>query len=80
MLEEFEKTRIKTGFKEVMNLISENNAERVYVAEDCDESLKDKIIEAAAAAGMSVEGFPTMKELGKACKIDVGASCAAVIR
>lgn len=78
MPECFEKNEIKIGFKEVMHLISENKAGKIFVAEDCEDSFKAKIAE--AAGGVAVETVPTMRELGKMCGIDVGASCAAVIR
>ena len=80
MFNEFEKNKIKTGFKEVMNLISENKAAKVFVAEDCDESFKERLTGAAQKAGVPFEYVPTMRELGKACGIEVGASCAAIIR
>lgn len=79
MFEEFDKTKVKTGFKEVLKLISEKKAVKVYIAEDCDESFKEKALAAAQRAGIPAEYAPSMKELGKACKIDVGASCAALM-
>lgn len=80
MPEVFEKNKIKIGFKEVVNLISENKAGKVFVADDCDDSFREKITKTAALHGIDAEFVPTMKELGKMCGIDVGASCAAVIR
>ena len=80
MFNGFEKNKIKTGFKEVMNLISENKAAKAFIAEDCDEIFKERFTDAAQKAGVSFEYVPTMKELGKACGIEVGASCAAIIR
>lgn len=80
MLEELKKTGLKIGFKEVMSLISENRAEKVFVADDCEDGFKNKITEAARSHGVMTESVSSMKELGKMCGIDVGASCAAVVK
>lgn len=80
MPEEFDKSKIKIGFKEVMSLISENKAAKVFIAEDCEDSFRERVTETAAAHGTECELVSSMKELGSLCGIDVGASCAAVIR
>ena len=80
MINDAEKRNLKAGFKEVMNLISEKRAAKVVLAADCDDKIKTPILEAANAAGITVEYAETMRELGKACGIDVGASCAAMLK
>lgn len=80
MISEAEKANLKIGFKEVINLISENRAVKIIIADDCDDKIKNPVFEAAEAAGLEVEHIETMRALGKICGIDVGASCAAVIK
>lgn len=80
MISELEKKALKTGFKEVMNVLSQNRAARVIIAEDCEDKIKIPVSEAAQKSGISAEYANSMKELGKACGIDVGASCAAVLK
>ena len=78
MFNEAELKNLKTGFKEVMNIVAKNNAQRIVVAEDCEDRMKSQIIQAAEQTGVDVEYAQTMKQLGKLCGIDVGASCAVV--
>ena len=80
MIGEFDRENLKTGFKEVMNVLSENRAAKVFVAEDSEDKIKLPVTEAAKNAGIEVEFAESRKVLGKMCGIDVGASCAAIIK
>lgn len=75
-----EKKGMKTGFKEVMNLLLQNRAVKVIIADDCDEKMKISVSEQAKKSDVEIEYVETMRELGKVCGIDVGASCAAQIK
>lgn len=78
MLSESEKSRLKVGQKEVKKLVANRMAEKVFIASDCDDAISDSIKKGATDAGAQVVTVETMKELGRICGIDVGASCAAV--
>ena len=80
MISEAEKKSLKIGFKEVMNIISENRAVRVIIADDCEDKIKIPVSQAAKAAGLQPELCENMRMLGKMSGIDVGASCAAVVK
>ena len=80
MISEFEKNNLKTGFKEVMNILSENRAVRVIIAEDSEDKIKTPVSSEARKAGIEPEYAESRKALGKMCGIDVGASCAAIIK
>ena len=80
MISELERTKLKIGFKEVLKAVEANRTQKVFVAEDCEDRIKNSLADAANKAGVSVEYAETMRELGKACGIDVGTSCAAVIK
>ena len=56
------------------------HSDAVALMRDCDDKIKTPVLEAANAAGITVEYAETMRELGKACGIDVGASCAAMLK
>ena len=73
------KKNLKIGKKEVLKLLSEGRAKKVYIAGDCEEVFKSAILNAANSAGVTVEYKDTMSALGAMCGIDVGASCAAEI-
>ena len=80
MISELERTKLKIGFKEVLKAIEANHTQKVFVAEDCEDRIKNSLADAAYKAGVLVEYAETMRELGKSCGIDVGTSCAAVLK
>ena len=80
MISEQEKAFLKTGFKEVLKSVEKNLAEKIFIAEDVSSSMKDKLTDSAKASGCSVLYVETMKELGRNCGIDVGASCACILK
>lgn len=80
MISELERTKLKIGFKEVLKAIEANRTQKVFVAEDCEDRIKNSLAEAAKNAGVEVEYAETMRELGKQCGIEVGTSCAAIIK
>lgn len=80
MISELERKSLKIGFKEVMSNLTQNRVERIMIANDCDDKIKIPVFEMAEKAGLKPEFVETMRELGKACGIDVGASCAAILK
>lgn len=80
MISEQERAFLKTGFKEVLKSVEKNLAEKIFIAEDVSSSMKDKLTIAAENSGCSILYIETMKELGKICGIDVGASCACILK
>ena len=80
MISEQEKAFLKTGFKEVLKSVEKNLSQKVFIAEDISSSMKDKLENSAGVAGCDVLYIETMKELGKICGIDVGASCACILK
>jgi len=66
------------GFKQTIKAVRQGRAVRVFVATDAEPSISAAVIKAAAQAGIPVEKT-TMRELGKACGIDVPTAAAAVL-
>ncbi len=75
-----EGAKVKTGFKEVIKNIEKGNVSKLFIAEDCSYSMKEKLEDTAKTKNLEVSYMKTMKELGVFCGIDVGASCAAVLK
>jgi len=76
-----EQLRHKTktiGLKQTIRLVEADGADSVYIAQDADERVVGKLRELCAARGVEVIPAESMKMLGKACGIDVGAAVAAV--
>jgi large subunit ribosomal protein L7A len=68
------------GTKQTVRALKEGKVQEVIIAEDADPFIIDKIMEAAKEANIPVTKVDSMKKLGKACKIQVGAAAVAIIR
>lgn len=68
------------GLKQTLKVIQSDKAVKIYLASDADEYIKKSILEASAQKNLEIVYVNTMKELGEACGIDIGASTAAVIQ
>ncbi len=77
MLEDIGSNAI-VGTKQVLKAIAADQLACVYIAKDADGFLANKIKAACFEHGVAVTEVPTMRELGTACKIDVGAACAGL--
>jgi large subunit ribosomal protein L7A len=51
----------------------------LYVAHDAEPRIVSPLVTLAQERGIEVEWVETMKQLGKACGIEVGAATAAVL-
>jgi large subunit ribosomal protein L7A len=72
--------KIVIGTKQTVKALKEGKALEVIIAEDADPSIVDKVMEAAKEANVPVTKVDSMKKLGKACKIQVGAAAVAILR
>ncbi len=68
------------GLKQTVKAVKSGNAKNVYVAEDADDFIKQSVIGACNDAKLRIIYVKSMKELGDACGIDIGASTAAIIK
>ena len=68
-----------TGLKQVGKAVKSHRATRVFLADDADAHVREPLRELCEEAGVPIEQVPTMKELGTACGIQVGAAAAALI-
>ncbi|WP_236345145.1 ribosomal L7Ae/L30e/S12e/Gadd45 family protein [Paenibacillus plantiphilus] len=67
------------GSKQTVKMVEQGNAILVYVAQDADQRMTDKIVRLCETAGVPISWVDTMKNLGVTCGIEVGAAMAAVI-
>lgn len=67
------------GAKQTRRALAGGQAQTVYLAEDADPRVTEAIRELCRECGVPVCDVPTMKELGQACGISVGAAVAALI-
>ncbi|WP_274365230.1 ribosomal L7Ae/L30e/S12e/Gadd45 family protein [Paenibacillus thermotolerans] len=69
---------LRIGTKQTTKAVEQGRAAKVFVARDADPKLTAKIINLAKKTGVEVAYVDTMKQLGKACGIDVGTAMAAI--
>jgi large subunit ribosomal protein L7A len=68
------------GASQTARAVRRDRAVLVLVARDADRRVIDPVVRAAQERGVPVAEVETMRELGKACRIAVGAAAAAVLR
>ena len=72
--------RRAVGLKQTIRAVRGGKAERVFIAGDAGEEMVRELREEVLARGITLETIPTMKALGKACRIQVPAAAAASLR
>ena len=65
------------GAKQVRRAVQENRTRRVFLAHDADPAVTEPLEALCREYGVAVETAYTLRQLGKACGIAVGASAAA---
>lgn len=80
MLSELNHSPKVVGIKQLRKALERGTLLRVFLAENADPALTEPIAALAEARGVPVERVSTMKELGRACSIAVGASAAGLLR
>lgn len=67
------------GTKQTVRTLKSGHVKEVFVAQDADPKITDNIIQTAKELDVPVTKVESMKKLGKACGIDVGAAAVAII-
>lgn len=68
------------GTKQVKRALNSSNVEVVYVADDAENRVTDEIVELCKSKEIQVIHVDSMKDLGKACGIDINAAVAALLK
>ncbi|WP_458415204.1 50S ribosomal protein L7ae-like protein [Schinkia sp. CFF1] len=69
---------IVIGSKQTLKAIKEDEVSEVIIADDADRRVTNKVLLAAKENGIPVVKVDSMKKLGKACGIEVGAATVAI--
>lgn len=80
MISEAEKSRTVVGYKQTMKALKASQPAKVIIAEDCEEHMRESIENAAKNAGAEIIYIDSMRSLGAMYGIDLGASCAGVLK
>ncbi|PYI50146.1 50S ribosomal protein L7ae-like protein [Paenibacillus flagellatus] len=71
--------KITIGTKQTTKMVELGKAAEVFVAKDADPRVTAKIVSLCKKMGVQVTYVDSMKQLGKACGIEVGAAMAAAV-
>jgi|UPI0003F6134D large subunit ribosomal protein L7A len=66
------------GIKQTMKAVEHQQADTVFIATDADRRLTQKVELLCKEKGVPVIYVDSMRRLGKACGIEVGAATAAI--
>ncbi len=69
---------LSIGINQTTKAIEQGLAEEVYIAKDADKRLTQKVALLCKEKGVAVIYVDSMRRLGKACGIEVGAAAAAI--
>lgn len=78
--EALRKGNVKIGTKQTMKVLESGEALEVFVAKDAEPRVTSKVIQLCRQFGVKVTYVETMKMLGKACGIEVGAATAVLCK
>ena len=72
--------KIIIGTKQTVRALKDGNVQELVVATDADPKITAKMIQKAKESEIPILYVDSMKKLGRACGIEVGASAVAIIR
>jgi len=67
------------GIKQTLKALQKNEVAVLYIAKDAETRVTEPVETQAKTKGVQIIKVPSMKELGKAFGIDVGAAVAAIL-
>lgn len=67
------------GTKQTIKALKNGEVKEIVVADDADSRIIYKVVQTAKDLQVNVTQVDSMKKLGKACGIDVGAAVVAII-
>lgn len=80
MLRELRNCPRVVGVKQLRKAIDRDEICQVFLADDADPAVTEPIEVLAEGEGISITRVASMKELGLACGITVGAAAAGLLR
>ena len=80
MLSKLKNNNKIVGTKQAIKAVENHEAEVVYIARDADSKVVGELEELCTLKGITIFYVDTMKDLGKACDIDVKAASAVLLK
>lgn len=79
MLENLKEKNKAVGVKQTAKAIAAGKAKSVFFANDADSKVVATLIEQCEKSKIEIVKIESMKQLGKACGIEIGAAVAALL-
>ncbi len=79
-MEELKGSPKVVGMKQVLRGLKEGSLKSVYVANDADTFLYQRVVRTAEAANIPVTRVASKQELGKASGVEVAAAAVGLLR
>ena len=80
MLEVLKSNNKAIGIKQTLKALESDTAKIVFIARDADEKIVRSLKELCISNSIELEYVESMKQLGKACGIEVGASAVCLLK
>lgn len=80
MLESLRNSKKTIGVKQTLKAVENGLAKTVYIAEDAEKSVTFNLQSLCIQKGIDIITVENMKQLGKACGIEVGASAVGLLK
>ncbi|HHW31156.1 MAG TPA: 50S ribosomal protein L7ae-like protein [Clostridiaceae bacterium] len=80
MLESLKGKNKTVGIKQTAKAIAADKAKVVFIANDADPKVTENVITQCKLKSIEIVYVESMKQLGKACGIEVGAAAAALLK
>jgi large subunit ribosomal protein L7A len=81
MLKDLKKqNKLTIGTKQTLKAIKEEKVDTLFIAKDAEHHVTRSIENAAKELQLQIVYVDSMKKLGKACGISVGAASAAILK
>ncbi|HHT01282.1 MAG TPA: 50S ribosomal protein L7Ae-like protein [Firmicutes bacterium] len=71
--------RLSIGTKQSTKAVLRGEAKVVFVAQDADERVVKDLVQLCVEKGVEIVYVPSMRELGRACGIEVGAASVGLL-
>lgn len=73
-----QRQQLTIGLKQTLKAMEEQKVIEVFIAEDVDAHIKDKVVQLARHLNISYEVVDSKRKLGAACGISVSAATVAI--
>lgn len=72
--------RVVVGLRQSLKALKNDMVTRAFMAEDAQPGVLEEFQKLCVKKGVEIIRFDTMKELGRYCGIDIGASAACQLK